>query len=68
MPSHQQRLLGLVLAIASAMLFIYGAFYHGSAAPVGALNMPLWLGIAGILGGGALLCVGSYTMVPPRDV
>lgn len=65
MQRHKQRLLGLVLAIVSAMLFIYGAFYYASALAADSFNTPLWLGVLGMVAGGALLVLGSRHVAPP---
>lgn len=57
---HQtQRLIGVIAAIASAMVFIYGAFYFAGNNPGVGLNAPLWLGIFGMLSGGVMLVLGS---------
>lgn len=65
MQQQTQRLIGVVAAIASAMVFIYGAFYFAGHNPSLSLNVPLWLGVLGMLGGGAMLVLGSRNAVPP---
>ena len=54
----RQRLWGVIVAIASAMVFIYGAFYFGPMHTSALWNVPLWLGIAGIALGGILMVRG----------
>ncbi|MBQ0130655.1 MAG: hypothetical protein KBT18_00345 [Comamonas sp.] len=65
MQRQTQRLIGVVLAIASAMLVIYGAFYYAAAAATGTFNVPLWMGVLGIVAGGALLVLGSRHTAAP---
>ena len=66
MQQQTQRLIGVIVAIASAMVFIYGAFYFAAQSQSDSLNAPLWLGVLGMLGGGAMLVLGSRHEGPPR--
>jgi hypothetical protein len=45
MQQRTQRLIGVIVAIASAMVFIYGAFYFAAHSQSDSLNAPLWLGV-----------------------
>lgn len=56
MHMQAQRLIGLVLTIASAMLFIFGAFHY--AVSVAGTNWPLWFGVAGMVSGGVTMAMG----------
>ena len=63
MQLQQQRFWGVVAAILGAMVFIYGAFHFPQVRAAQAWNAPLWLGIAGIALGGAMLVRGCQGII-----
>ena len=60
----RQRLWGTIVAVCSAMVFIYGAFYFAHIHTAATLNVPLWLGVAGMVLGAVLLVRGSSAAQP----